>query len=155
MDALGPNRDRTGSPGAILCRRPHTTPFVTPGSLIDMLTLSPVYLRSLAYSTASFLGMRQERLLRYARRRPRNAAVLLTTPLIHTPDCLPGFYNPNRVARLSFVYDTQLEIARVWVVQWGVRIAQLPLPAAQKAYAILQNGHYPEVRIKSGTAVLL
>ena len=112
-------------------------------------------LRSVAYTAAYLLGIRRLSVGCYTARRARNAAVLLTSPILHTPDCLPQFYNPNRVARLSFTYDPTLETARVWVVQWGVRIGQLPLPAAQKAYKIIQDGHYPEVRIKSNTAVLL
>lgn len=112
-------------------------------------------LRSVAASAASLLGILRLPVGRYTTRRARNAPVLLSSPILHTPDCLPQFYNPNRVARLSFTYDKKFGIARVWIVQWGVRIGQLPLPAAQKAYKIIQDGHYPEVRIKSNAAVLL
>ncbi|MBM3918851.1 MAG: hypothetical protein FJ344_05025 [Sphingomonadales bacterium] len=112
-------------------------------------------LRSIAHSAAYYFGLRHLGLWRYNSRRARNTAVLLSAPMMYTPDCLPQFYNPNRVARLSFVYDQELEIARVWVVQWGVRIGQLPLPSAQRAFKIIRDGHYPEVRIKSDTAVLL
>lgn len=101
------------------------------------------------------MGIHRLYIGRFTTRRARNAAVLLASPILHTPDCLPQFYNPNRVARLSFTYDPKLELARVWIVQLGVRIGQLPLPAAQKAYKIILEGHYPEVRIKSNTAVLL
>jgi hypothetical protein len=121
---------------------------------MNMLTPA-LSLRFLATSAAYLLGIRRLSIGRCSARRARNAAVLLSSPLLHTPDCLPQFYNPNRVARLSFTYDPKLDIARVWIVQWGVRIGQLPLPAAQKAYKIIQDGHYPEVRIKSNTAVLL
>jgi len=115
----------------------------------------PLSLRTAAQIAASFFGLRRLNVWRYGARRARNATMLLTSPILHTPDCLPQFYNPNHVARLSFVYDNNLQIARVWIVQWGIRIGQLPLPAAQKAYKIIQDGHYPEVRIKSNTAVLL
>ena len=52
---------------------------------------SSLTLRSVAYTAAYLLGIRRLSVGRYTARRARNAAVLLTSPILHTPDCLPQF----------------------------------------------------------------